>query len=335
MKKATISVIAILISLISIIVYNNEFDMIVKDETVNIGKESIAVEYAQPKKKREKPGLILFIHGDGPTNKNGDEGYYPAWETLAKENYISISWDKAGVGGSTGNWLEQDMVDRKQEAEKILKWALEKFDLDLRKVGVWGASQGGWVVTKLLNENKDVKFAIGVAPAVNWMRQGKFNTISDMEYEGYSKKKIDEKLLIETQVNDYLKENDYQGYLDSNLEKDVLEKDRWDFIRKNMDLDNTSELEQISKPYYLVIGDHDLNVDTKETENIYRDHINKEYLTVYPISNATHRMLKPRHQKDSRMTVVETIFNPRKIFAPDYFKALKEIASKKNNSSAV
>ncbi|MDT1938540.1 MULTISPECIES: hypothetical protein [Carnobacterium] len=108
-----------------------------------------------------------------------------------------------------------------------------------------------------------------------------------------------------------------------------MEKDRWDFIRKNMDLDNTSELEQISKPYYLVIGDHDLNVDTKETENIYREHINKEYLTVYPISNATHRMLKPRHQKDSRMTVVETIFNPRRIFAPDYFKALKEIASKK------
>ncbi|WP_207694587.1 hypothetical protein DOK67_0000364 [Enterococcus sp. DIV0212c] len=329
MKKSIILIVVIIISLISIITYNNEFDMIVKDETVNIEEGRMAVEYAQPKKNREKPGLMLFIHGDGPTNKNSDEGYYPAWETLAKENYISISWDKAGVGGSTGNWLEQDMVDRKKEAEKVLEWALAKFDIDPNKVGVWGASQGGWVITKLLNENKDVKFAIGVAPAVNWMRQGRFNTISDMEYEGYSQKQINEKLLIEIQVNEYLKENDYQGYIDSKLEKDVLAKDRWEFIHKNMNLDNTSELEQISKPYYLLIGDHDINVDTKETEKIYRDHVSRDYLTVYPISNATHRMLKPRHQKDSSITVVESIFNPRKIFAPDYFKALKEIASKK------
>lgn len=329
MKKYAISIAITIMSLISVLVYNNEFDMNVKEGMVNSDQDRIAVEYAQSKNNRKKLGLILFIHGDGPANKNNDQGYYSAWETLAKENYISISWDKAGVGGSTGNWLEQDMVDRKQEAEKVLEWALEKFDIDLNKVGVWGASQGGWVITKLLNENKDIKFAISVAPAVNWMRQGKFNTISDMEYEGYSQKEIDEKLLITSQLNEYLKENDYQKYIDSKLEKEVLEKDRWEFIHRNMSVDNTSELEQISKPYYLLIGDHDINVDTKETEKIYRDHVNKDYLTVYPISNATHRMLKPRHQKDNIMTVGESILNPRKIFAPDYFKALKEIATKK------
>lgn len=93
-------------------------------------------------KVAKKPGLILFIHGDGSVNKNSDEGYYPAWETLAEENIISVSWDKPGVGNSTGNWLEQDMEDRKDEAERVLKWALDTFDVDPNRVGVWGASQG-------------------------------------------------------------------------------------------------------------------------------------------------------------------------------------------------
>ncbi|SLM97406.1 hypothetical protein FM106_13945 [Brachybacterium faecium] len=325
MKKYLFLTGIVIFGLIAIIVYTNDFAMTINEDTVKFKDRRISIEYSEPKSSQKKPGLILFIHGDGPVNKNSDEGYYPAWETLAEENIISVSWDKPGVGNSTGNWLEQDMEDRKDEAERVLKWALDTFDVDPNRVGVWGASQGGWVITKLLNNNTDIKFAIGVAPAVNWMRQGKFNTVSEMEYEGYSSKEINKRLSIESKVNDYLNQNDYQGYLNSKLEKDIIEKDRWDFIRKNMGLDNTKELAKIKKPYYLIVGDHDINVDTKETEEVYQKHITKEYLTVYNIKNATHRMLKPRHQKDNVMTVGESIFNPREIFAPGYLKALKDI----------
>ncbi|ANZ97627.1 hypothetical protein BFC20_07950 [Brochothrix thermosphacta] len=325
MKKYLFLTGIVIFGLIAIIVYTNDFAMTINEDTVKFKDRRISIEYSESKSSQKKPGLILFIHGDGPVNKNSDEGYYPAWETLAEENIISVSWDKPGVGNSTGNWLEQDIEDRKDEAERVLKWALDTFDVDPNRVGVWGASQGGWVITKLLNNNTDIKFAIGVAPAVNWMRQGKFNTVSEMEYEGYSSKEINKRLSIESKVNDYLNQNDYQGYLNSKLEKDIIEKDRWDFIRKNMGLDNTKELAKIKKPYYLIVGDHDINVDTKETEEVYQKHITKEYLTVYNIKNATHRMLKPRHQKDNVMTVGESIFNPREIFAPGYLKALKDI----------
>lgn len=328
MKKYLFLIGIVIFGLIAIIVYTNDFAMTINEDTVKFKDRRIAIEYSEPKSSKKKPGLILFIHGDGSVNKNSDEGYYPAWETLAEENIISVSWDKPGVGNSTGNWLEQDMEDRKDEAERVLKWALDTFDVDPNRVGVWGASQGGWVITKLLNNNTDIKFAIGVAPAVNWMRQGKFNTVSEMEYEGYSSKEINKRLSIESKVNDYLNQNDYQGYLNSKLEKDIIEKDRWDFIRKNMGLDNTKELAKIKKPYYLIVGDHDINVDTKETEEVYQKHITKGYLTVYNIKNATHRMLKPRHQKDNVMTVGESIFNPREIFAPGYLKALKDIGKK-------
>lgn len=328
MKKSLLALLVLLVGLIGLVIYNNRFAMIINQATVKNGQEKLAVEYALPKTSDKPLGLVLFIHGDGPANKNSDEGYYPAWETLAKENIISVSWDKPGVGQSTGNWLKQDMGARQKEAEKVLEWALANFDVDPDKVGVWGASQGGWVIPKLLNNNPAVKFAIGVAPAVNWLRQGTYNTISEMKNEEYSEVDIKRQLAKNAQVNDYLKADDYQGYLASGLEKEPLSQDRWDFIRKNMSLDNTAELAQIQKPYYLILGDHDSNVDTTETEKIYREEIGKDYLTIYPIENATHRMLKPRHQKDSLLTVIEAIINPREIFAPEYLKALETIGKK-------
>lgn len=309
-----------------LIVYNNDFDMVTHEKVLTDNEGELAIEYAMPKSNKEKPGLVLFIHGDGPTNKNSDEGYYPAWERFAKNNIISVGWNKPGVGGSTGDWLSQDMTDRQKEAERVLKWALETFDVDPDKVGVWGASQGGWVITKLLNNNPDIRFAVGVAPAVNWLRQGEYNTVKEMTADGYSQEEIDKKLIVNSKVNEYLKINDYQGYLNSQLEADAIPKDRWNFIRKNMTLDNTAELAEIKKPYYLLLGDHDNNVDVAETEKIYKETIDEKYLQVFNLSEATHRMLKPRHQKDSLLTVIEAVVNPREIFSPDYLKALDDIA---------
>ncbi|QIL46842.1 prolyl oligopeptidase family serine peptidase [Vagococcus coleopterorum] len=324
MKKFIVILVLVLLTLGGIILYNNQFDMKIETEQVKTRTGSLAVEYAMPKKQSDKPGLVLFVHGDGPANKNSDTGYYPAWETLAQENYISISWDKAGVGESTGNWLKQDMTDRAKEVDEVLEWALANLDIDPEKVGVWGASQGGWVISKVLNQNEDVKFAIGVAPAVNWMRQGRYNAIADMTDQGVSQEDIDKELNRQDKVNAFLETNGYDSYLASHLDEDPLAKDRWDFIYKNMSLDNSDELKEIRKPYYLIIGDHDINVDTEETERIYQDLIPEQYLTVFNIKNATHRMVKPRHQRDNLLTVVESIFNPREIFAPEYFKALKE-----------
>lgn len=326
MKKYILAFGIIILGLAGVISYYNQFDMIIEDEVIHSDGTRIAVEYAMPKKSSEKPGLLLFIHGDGPANKNLDEGYYPAWEVLSKENMISVSWDKAGIGGSTGNWLTQDMEDRKNEAELVLEWARQTFDIDPDRVGVWGASQGGWVISKLLTDNDSIKFAIGVAPAVNWLRQGEFNTISEMTYEGYSSKEIEDKRLVEADITEYLQQNDYQGYLNSGLDKKVISEDRWAFIHKNMTLDNTEELRAINKPYYLLLGDHDINVDVQETEEIYRECMDKEHLTVKHINKATHRMLKPRHQKDTLMTVLEALFNPRWLFSPDYLDSLKDIA---------
>lgn len=53
-------------------------------------------------------GMAVFISGDGPIDAdNQDIGYWPIWEAFADAGWASLSWDKPGVGGSSGNWLDQ------------------------------------------------------------------------------------------------------------------------------------------------------------------------------------------------------------------------------------
>lgn len=325
MKKLIVGCITVSLILIGVVLYQNNFDMKIEDELIQMKEGKLQLEYALPQNKtKEKPGIVFFIHGDGPTTKNADEGYYPAWEVLAKENYISVSWDKRGVGNSEGDWLSQTMVDREKEANEVIEWALTHFDVDKEKVGVWGASQGGWVIPKVLNDNDKVTFAIGVAPAVNWLRQGKYNTIAAMTEEGKTKAEIDTTLKKEAAINKFLEKDDYEGYLESKLDDEPLSKERWNFIIKNMSLDVTNDLKKITKPYYLIIGDSDINVDVSETELIYKEELPRDILTVHHVENGTHQMLKKRHQNTHIGTVLEAIWNPRQIFSPDYFEALKE-----------
>lgn len=325
MKKIIMGCTTVILVLIGVMLYQNNFDMKLEDEVLETKEGKLQLEYALPQKKtKEKPGIIFFIHGDGPTTKNADEGYYPAWEVLAKENYISVSWDKRGVGNSEGNWLSQNMVDREKEANDVIEWALTHFDIDKKKVGVWGASQGGWVIPKVLNHNNKVTFAIGVAPAVNWLRQGRYNTIAAMKEKGKTETEIEAKLKKEEIVNNYLEKDDYDGYLESKCDDEPLSKERWDFIVKNMSLDVTNDLKKITKPYHLIIGDADINVDVSETEKVYKEELPGDSLTVHHVKNGTHQMLKKRHQTTHTGTVLEAIWNPRQIFSPDYFKALKE-----------
>ena len=110
-------------------------------------------------------GLVAFIHGDGPADADRDDGYPPIWEALAGAGYASISWDKPGVGGSTGNWEHQSMPQRAEEVLAAIKAAAEHPKIDPARVGLIGFSQGGWPLP-LVAGRLDVEFAIAVSPAM-------------------------------------------------------------------------------------------------------------------------------------------------------------------------
>ena len=71
-----------------------------------------------PKNKyilEEKTPLVIFVHGDGKLGHDAFGYCEHIWNELAKKGIASMSWDKKGIGQSTGKWLNQSIEDRANE----------------------------------------------------------------------------------------------------------------------------------------------------------------------------------------------------------------------------
>lgn len=243
-----------------------------------------------------KLGLVLFIHGDGPINASHDDGYKPLWERLAGLGYASLSLDKRGIGGSAGNWLDQSIDDRVEEAREAIAWARKQPNIDPDRIGVWGASQAGWVIPKLAGK-EPLAFSILVSPAINWLRQGAYHTRQQMLQEGKTETEIAAEKASNNEVRQLLAQRaSYEDYLAAVKEDDPMTKERWTFVSKNYLSDAEQDLKQFRSPVLLLLGQQDIHVDWQETEQVYRKMIQPELLTVAVFPDAEHSMLSKRQR---------------------------------------
>lgn len=276
-----------------------------------------------PQNYSGKVGLVVFVHGDGPINDTYDDGYKPLWEKFASAGYASLSLNKPGIGDSSGNWLEQSMEDRAQETISAINWAKSLHMIDTQSIGLWGASQAGWVIPKIVREVPDLAFSILVSPAVNWISQGKYNTRAEMKQGRFSEHEIKVKELYNAHILQLLNERaSYEDYLRIAQSENLISKERWGFISKNYQSDATEELSYFNAPVHLVLGGQDINVDIEETERIYREKIPANLLSVSYFPNADHSMLSKKNAASPLRTYLTAVFFPRQLVDDQYLNDL-------------
>ncbi|KFM95040.1 alpha/beta hydrolase [Bacillus clarus] len=329
-KSITIILCIVITSLVIYGVYKNTFNINLKEVTIKTSKNELHGIVSMPENTDKKPGLVIFIHGDGPADASYQEGYYSAWEVLNKNGFATLSWDKPGIGKSSGDWLNQSMEDRVKETKEAIHWAKNNLDIDESKIGVWGASQGGWVLPKVMNEEKLVSFGIAVSPAINWMQQGEYNTVASMKKEGKTKKEIDRKLKQRNEINKLLEEEDvekaYNKYQEMEKNKGNISLSRWTFIRTNMNVDATEEFKKINKRLYLIVGGQDINVDVDNTIEGYSKNVNSKLLDIKKLPNADHSMVLKEYIDMGVGRMILAILNPRVVIDPGYLEKLQEIS---------
>ncbi|HEB0142280.1 TPA: alpha/beta hydrolase, partial [Serratia marcescens] len=143
MRKIGLCSVALFLLAFGWVIFVNDFRFVTEPVTVTAGGNRLTGTLVLPQHAPVKPGVVVFVHGDGPANASRDEGYYGIWEAMAQQGYAVLSFDKPGVGGSGGNWLHQTMADRARETADIIDWARRDGRFDARCVGLWGTSQAG------------------------------------------------------------------------------------------------------------------------------------------------------------------------------------------------
>ncbi|MBF2398223.1 alpha/beta hydrolase [Listeria marthii] len=311
-KKITIMISGIVVILVVLLFIGNDYEMTKKRVTIPTTGGDLSAVVTTPKHDKPK-GIIVFVHGDGAQEATQNGGYKPLMERFAKQGYISVSWDKLGVGKSSGNWLDQSMDDRANEVNQVIEWMKVKYPDSTTKIGLWGASQAGWVIPKVINANKDIDFSILAAPAINWMRQGEYNTGAQAKNAGATNKEIiqakqnfltDSKLISKNETYERYKQNGG---------KEEMSSERYDFVRKNMTADATEDLAKVQAKLYLVLAEKDENVDSAETKDVYTQVVKQASLEVQMISNVKHQMINPVIANS------ELLINVVGLMVPKYF----------------
>ncbi|MFJ9576203.1 alpha/beta hydrolase family protein [Streptomyces sp. NPDC101191] len=309
--------------LVSVVLWQHSYAMDEQRVSIRHGGHTLNGVLTIPKDGRKRHGLVVYVHGDGPVNATHDDGYKPLWEANAKAGYASLSWDKPGVAGAPGNWLDQSMDDRAEETTAAIAWARARPDIDGDRIGLWGASQAGWVLPKVAAKTP-VSFVIAVSPAINWLRQGRYNLLAELRADGASASRTSAVIAKSDSTRRLLERHaTFEEYVKAMRgDLDGMTADRWRFISKNYTADATRDLRALRGiPVLLALAGHDINVDTADTERLYRAVLDTGgALTTKRYPDATHSFLKQSIEQSDLKVTLTALFSPRSLFADGFLE---------------
>ncbi|MCY0932423.1 alpha/beta hydrolase [Streptomyces sp. H27-H1] len=310
-----------------VVLWQHSYAMDEQRVSIRHGGHTLNGVLATPKNGRKHHGLVVYVHGDGPVDATHGDGYRPLWEANAEAGYASLSWDKPGVAGAPGNWLGQSMDDRADEAAAAIAWARARPDIDGDRIGLWGVSQAGWVLPKVAAK-APVSFVIAVSPAINWLRQGRYNLLAELRADGASALRTNAAIAKSDTTRRLLERHaPFEEYVKAmGGDADGITADRWGFISKNYTSDATQDLRALrGVPVLLALAGHDINVDIADTERVYREVLDAGGALMakrYP--DATHSLLKRSIEQSDLKITLTALFSPRLLFADGFLDGQRQ-----------
>ncbi|RED45082.1 alpha/beta hydrolase family protein [Aestuariispira insulae] len=231
--------------------------------------------------------VALLVHGDGPQDRTSSDGYNPLINHLLSQGIGVFSWDKPGIGRSTGNWLTQSMADRADEALAALEVVAMQPEARKGAIGLIGFSQGGWVLPEIALKSDAPAFHVIIGGAVTWADQSLYLTRKRMEAEGVSADEITQAIAKERQEN--------QRIFGDAPAADGQLSGREGFIARNFHVDARPGLAALSQPFLALLGKKDLNVDTRESAQVYQSILARAGhpdFEIHLIDGATHSLFR-------------------------------------------
>jgi len=247
---------------------------------------------------------VIFVHGDGPIDRTMLGYYAPIWERFIEAGYACMSWDKPGVGKSTGSFGDGNLFhDRAKIAAAAVTCLKARKDIDGDFIGFWGISQAGYIMPMALTMTDDIAFMIAIScPGVNSIEQGAYFIKRQLISEGSAKQEAQ-------QYADYYLKSRYaksyeeysvyaellgrQPYLENNGWAEIKSKDR--YVPHQPDSESSfnpiSILEEASLPVLAIFGGKDTQIPAKASSEAYRKALQKagnEHVKVIVFPGADH-----------------------------------------------
>jgi hypothetical protein len=242
---------------------------------------------------------VLMHPGSGPSDRDNDVFFPPIREHLLAQGIAVCSFDKRGVGGSTGRWTDAGIVEQADDALACLRH-LRGDERVQTPIGLFGHSQGGWVVVEAASRDPDVAFVIASSgPGVTPGEQERYATRTHVVRGGATGREAEEAVRVFDELLRMLREGTPLEDVRRRLDPVGLalwerlgppEEADWDLMRRLVDYDPRPALEQIRVPVLALFGESDHIVPVEESLLVYEEAVQRDLLTLAVFPGGDHRI---------------------------------------------
>jgi pimeloyl-ACP methyl ester carboxylesterase len=145
---------------------------------------------------------IVLTHGSGPQRR-----WRGIFEQLfARRGVAVLSYDKRGVGQSTGDWYQSSFEDLADDAVAGARYLQARGDIDPKRIGFFGLSQGGWIAPLAAHRFGEAAYVVAVSGgALTPERQELLDTESELRDAKFSEADIAEALEFQNAKNSFMR----------------------------------------------------------------------------------------------------------------------------------
>ena len=240
---------------------------------------------------------VLMHPGSGPSTRDNDWFFPPIREHLLAAGIAVCSFDKRGVGGSGGSWLEAGIED--QADDLLAGLAVFVSEAPGLPIGLFGHSQGGWVVVEAAARGARVAFVItSSGPGVSPARQERYSLANRLADGGEAEALAAYDAVVAVMrdcpaLAKGVERLDAAGipYRDlPGLEFMLEDEASWRLCAKIFDYDPAPALSRIAAPVLALFGAADRVTPPEESVVALRDAVRPDLLEVEVFPEGDHRL---------------------------------------------
>jgi len=263
-----------------------------EDLTFDSGGWRMAATLFSPAGGGRHPAIVV-THGAGREGRRSPE-YVALARELSGMGLAILLFDKRGVGESEGQYVETpDLHVPAGDVIAAVHFLRQRDDIDGRRIGVMGHSQGGWIAPLAASLSRDLAFVISLCGAgVSIADQDDFALANELRSQGFSEPVVGSIIGFQTKLYAYLGTRvgqealkpEYeravgapwfryfreQGFTDELPKPEQLSAPVFDFFR-HIRYDPAEALRSVRVPTLAVFGEEDRVVPTTASVQRWRE----------------------------------------------------------------
>lgn len=163
------------------------------------GKLTLAGTLVLPEGAQRYPAVVLF-HGSGPQKRDLSTARW-----FAGQGFAALAYDKRGVGESDGDFRAVPFMELCDDGLAGIDYLKSRSEIDAKRIGVWGLSQGGWLGPLAASRSREVAFVIAVSgPGVSPGEQMIVYYANELRDRGMSESEVREASAVRRDIWNYM-----------------------------------------------------------------------------------------------------------------------------------